>query len=163
MRGANISYMHTPFANKDFNIILLYSSKFLSLSFTSFAQNTFIWSICDLCNVRRQDLNLKASNYASERCVVFISGGEGAVECRNQPHVDVLRYSQKFIPALKLKYFEYLRKKSEVFQIETSSSGYRSDEEVYLEVGLHFFIFEYVRDAVITLLRHLDEQRLRLE
>ena len=66
MKGTDISYMHTPFASEDFSNILPCSSKFLPPSFTSSAQNAFMWYICGMCNVKRQDLNLEASNDASK-------------------------------------------------------------------------------------------------
>ena len=45
---------------------------------------------------------------------------------------------------MELKDIEDLREKGEVFQVKTPPPGYKSPEEIPLEVGLHFIVFKYV-------------------
>ena len=90
-----------------------------------------------MCNIRRKNLNLEASNNASKRCVVFIGRDECAVENKHQPTVDVFKDPQKVVSSLELKDFKYLRECCKILQVETPGNGF--DEEISTEVGLHFF------------------------
>ena len=80
VRGMNVSYMNPSLPSEDCNNFLFYSSQFLPPSFSSFVQNAIIWSVCNLYNIRGQNLQLKASNNALKGSVVFVSRSKGAIE-----------------------------------------------------------------------------------
>ena len=115
MRGSDFSYLHVVFPNEHGSNLFLYDSKLFPSSFFCFAQNALVGCIGDLSNIWRKNLYLNASNYASKWGVVFVRGGESAVEYRHQSYVYILRDPQKVIPSLELEDLKYPKESCEVF------------------------------------------------
>ena len=161
MRGVNIPYLHVSFAGEGLRNFFFSDTKLFPSFGTTSTQNTFIWSVSYLCNVEWKNLNLKASNDASERGVVFISRDHNAVKSGDQPCVDVFRDAQKVVLPLELKHLKNMwererererEKEGEIFHNKASSIGNRPDIEFPVKVGLHLFIIKNIWNNRVSLL-----------